>query len=167
LVSKGITATSFFSLLKLLLPAQYREEMKAQAAKFRKDWIKEHFQDQADLLSPWWCMVSTFDSFTQEEHTDDYDRDPSFLFNFGQPCILHLRSYGVGIPIQPLDVVLFNTKLDHWTEAADDGEGKRWAFAGFYRERVFECLGPQAIAEPKLKEVSLLNTKVRPVPTSH
>ena len=139
----------FLLSLKALLPAEWVLEIDSRKASNK--YIQNVFKRQAQLLSPWWTTVTFFDSFTGALHNDPLDHAPSFLFNFGAPGYLVLHEYKIKVWLDHLDVVVFNSHLDHSTHAA--GDGNRWAFSGFYRKSVYEELAPVHISKEVLDEI--------------
>lgn len=79
---------------------------------------------------------SPFPGFSSNMHPDDSDTEFSFLINFGAKCLLSLGPYKLKVDLQPFDVVFFNTKIPHMTEAkeADIDKTKRWAISGYMRQ---------------------------------
>ncbi|CBQ72911.1 conserved hypothetical protein [Sporisorium reilianum SRZ2] len=142
---------SFLITAKALLPAEWQLDMDSRTKPNK--FIKKVFKGQSNLLSPWWTTTTFFDTFTGQVHQDPLDHQPSFLFNFGAPCLLVLHDYGINIWLDPLNIVVFNTNtLKHSTEAAGEDQG-RWAFSAFYRKSIYEEMGPSQIGQKTLDRI--------------
>ncbi|CBQ71293.1 conserved hypothetical protein [Sporisorium reilianum SRZ2] len=136
--------------IRTLLPAEWRKDMESQE---KKEFLKKLFKKQADLLSPWWTTITFFNSFTGKAHFDHSDHTPSFLFNFGAPCLLVLHNYKVKVQLNAFGIAVFGNRQLHHSTLPTDEDGERWAFSAFYRKAIYNEQGPSQIGKDVLDAV--------------
>lgn len=115
-------------------------------------WLTEYFGNGVQVLHPWWTTVAFFTSFPAEGgvHCDDTDCIPSLLFNFGEAALLALPEFGVSVCIEPLTVVLLNSRTYFHQTLAVEGGIARWAFSGFFCQSIYDQKPVSAIAATKV-----------------
>jgi len=118
-----------------------------------RKWLEDHFKNAAEYTHPWWTTVTFFDDFTGSDHVDARDDEPSFLFNFGKPCIIRLHDYKVDIQLDPFDIAIFNTRSIHHSthglEGEEDDGLERWAFSAFFRTSIKNMIPVSQVGEKR------------------
>lgn len=122
-------------------------------------WLASIFGKKSiELLHPHWSTVAFFSSFAGGIHLDNQDCIPSYLFNFGEAAWLKLPEFSVKIWVEPLDLVILNSRtFYHRTRCVDTSStsavSNRWAFSGFFREGIYNREPVCKIAEWRLDAI--------------
>ncbi|ETS61319.1 hypothetical protein PaG_04538 [Moesziomyces aphidis] len=119
-------------------------------------WLKDCLSDKATrTLHPWYTTIAFFATFSPGSHRDTRDETPSVLFNFGSSMYLEIPEYGVKITVNPLDVVILNSRThSHRTQPTTTGDdSQRWAMSCFYRSSIFNMHPCSRIAAKHIVKV--------------
>jgi hypothetical protein len=128
----------------------------ARRAQQPLQWLKDCLSDKATrTLHPWYTTIAFFDTFSPGSHRDTRDETPSVLFNFGSSMYLEIPEYGVKITVNPLDVVILNSRTySHRTQPTTIGDdSQRWAMSCFYRSSIFNMHPCSRIAAKHIVKV--------------
>jgi len=144
---------------KASIHPSFRSNIKARS-KGRK-WLTSIFGERSiELLHPWWTTIAFFSNFAGGIHVDQDDCIPSFLFNFGEPAWIELPEYSVKVLVEPLELVILNSRtFYHRTRPFDPflhGSsllGYRWAFSGFFRDGIFNREPVSKVAKWRLDAI--------------
>lgn len=119
-------------------------------------WLSSFFGDRAvSLVHPWYSTTAFFHDFSSGYHVDKHDTSPSFLFNFGQPVWIEFPEFAAKVKIQPLDLVLLNSR-SYWHRTApidETSSSGRWAFSAFLRSSIFEMRPVSKISASRLDSI--------------
>ncbi|SPO26296.1 uncharacterized protein UTRI_02572 [Ustilago trichophora] len=142
---------------KYLIDLRFRSNIASRRK--GKRWLASIFGSRSvKLLHPDWTTVAFFSSFAGGIHRDTEDCIPSYLFNFGEAAWIKLPEFSAKILIEPLDLVILNSRtFYHRTKPLDDSRSKdagdRWAFSGFFRESIFNREAVCKIAQWRLDAI--------------
>ena len=166
--------TDLLQTARPLLHPYFVERLKERES-ISKEWLSVQLgEEDSDVLHPWWTTISLYANYTPP-HNDSANAVPSFLFNFGEPCLVSLHDCKVSVAVEPYEILIMNTCIDHSigpcpseTSSESDGtsedistgettrrgrkgkkgandRGKRWAFSAFYREAILCKVSPSPL----------------------